>query len=69
MTGTQKPENVLTKQQRIAELSEQFAQRSFTSLSHYIDREWLRDAILIELVKMALLVSMVRRQWIMKPTW
>jgi group II intron reverse transcriptase/maturase len=44
MTGTQKPENVLTKQQRIAELSEQFAQRSFTSLSHYIDREWLREA-------------------------
>lgn len=44
MTGTQRPENVSTKQQRIAKLSEQFPQRSFTALSHYIDLEWLREA-------------------------
>ena len=44
MTGTQKPENVSTKQQRIAQLSEQFPQRSFTSLSHHIDLEWMREA-------------------------
>ena len=44
MTGAQKPENVLTKQQRIAKLSEQYPQRAFTSLSHHIDLEWLLEA-------------------------
>jgi group II intron reverse transcriptase/maturase len=44
MTGAQKPENVSTKQQRIAQLSQRFPQRSFTSLAHHIDLEWLMEA-------------------------
>ena len=36
--------NVLTKQQRIAELAKQQPEVSFTSLNHYLDVDWLREA-------------------------
>jgi retron-type reverse transcriptase len=36
--------NVSTKQQRIAELAKQRPDRSFTSLNHYLDVDWLREA-------------------------
>ena len=42
--GSPKPENVLTKQQRIAKLAKQSSQMSFMSLNHYLDTEWLREA-------------------------
>jgi retron-type reverse transcriptase len=35
---------VLTKQQRIAQLAKQSPQMSFTSVAHLIDMEWLREA-------------------------
>jgi len=37
-------ESVSTKQQRIAELAKQAPEMVFTSLSHHIDIEWLREA-------------------------
>lgn len=37
-------ENVSTKRQRIAELAKQGPEMVFTSLSHHIDIEWLREA-------------------------
>ncbi|HAM50248.1 MAG TPA: hypothetical protein DCP92_05970 [Nitrospiraceae bacterium] len=36
--------NVLTKQQRIAELAKQKPEVSFTSLNHYLDVDWLKEA-------------------------
>jgi retron-type reverse transcriptase len=36
--------NVSTKQQRIAELAKQQPEMSFTSLNHYLDIDWLREA-------------------------
>lgn len=36
--------NVSTKQQRIAELAKQKPQVTFTSLNHYLDIDWLREA-------------------------
>ena len=36
--------NVSTKQQRIAELATQRPDVSFTSLNHYLDVDWLREA-------------------------
>ena len=36
--------NVSTKQQRIAELAKQRPKMSFTSLNHYLDVDWLREA-------------------------
>jgi RNA-directed DNA polymerase len=36
--------NVSTKQQRIAELAKQRPEMSFTSLNHYLDVDWLREA-------------------------
>ena len=36
--------NVRTKQQRIAELAELMPEAGFTSLAHYIDLGWLREA-------------------------
>jgi RNA-directed DNA polymerase len=36
--------NVSTKQQRIAELAKQQPEVSFTSLNHYLDVDWLREA-------------------------
>ncbi len=36
--------NVSTKQQQVAELAKQRPQMSFTSLNHYLDVDWLREA-------------------------
>lgn len=44
MTGTQEPESVSTKRQRLARLGEAFPQRSFISLGHYLDLEWMEEA-------------------------
>lgn len=44
MTDTQESETVSTKSQRIAELARAYPQRSFTSLAHHIDLEWMREA-------------------------
>jgi len=40
----QKPMTVSTKQQRIAELAALHPNRSFTSLNHHIDEQWLHEA-------------------------
>lgn len=42
--GTQGPMDVLTKQQQIAQLAKQKLGESFTSLNHYLDLEWLKEA-------------------------
>lgn len=42
--GTQGPENVYTKQQRIAELARREPKVVFTSLNHYLDLNWLSEA-------------------------
>ena len=42
--GMPGPESVLTKQQRIAEIARQAPEMAFTSLSHHIDMDWLREA-------------------------
>lgn len=44
MEGALKPEVVLTKQKRIAELANRYKGRPLTSLNHYLDEEWLRYA-------------------------
>ena len=44
MEGTLKPENVLTKQKRIAELAKKYKDKPLTSLNHYLDEEWMRYA-------------------------
>jgi RNA-directed DNA polymerase len=36
--------NVSTKQQRIAELAKHSPELSFTSLNHYLDLDWLKEA-------------------------
>jgi group II intron reverse transcriptase/maturase len=36
--------SVLTKQQRIAKLAEQMPELAFTSLNHYIDMDWMKEA-------------------------
>ena len=41
----QRSPGVLTKQQRIAELDRERPQESFTSLNHYLDMEWLTEAV------------------------
>lgn len=46
MAGASKPGTVPTKQQRIAELAKQSPQMGFTSLNHYLDVDWLREAFL-----------------------
>ena len=42
--GMPSPESVSTKQQRIAEMARQAPEMAFTSLSHHIDMDWLREA-------------------------
>jgi len=42
--GTPKPMDVYTKQIRIAELAKEDSKRSFISLNHYLDEDWLREA-------------------------
>ena len=44
MTGTQEPENVSTKTQRIAESARTHPQWAYTSLAHHIDLPWLQAA-------------------------
>ena len=44
MEGALKPETVLTKQKRIAELANRYKGKPLTSLNHYLDEEWLRYA-------------------------
>ncbi len=44
MTKTPNFESVSTKQQRIAELAKQDPTMAFTSLNHYLDVAWLREA-------------------------
>ena len=41
MAGTQKPDPVTTKQQRLAELATQSPQLGFISLNHYLDLPWM----------------------------
>src|SRR3954467_522696 len=44
MAGASEPVDVSTKQQRIAELARQSPEMGFTSLAHFIDIDWLREA-------------------------
>ena len=44
MAGTQEPDSVSTKQQRIAKLAKQSTQRGFTSLNHHLNLDWMLDA-------------------------
>lgn len=44
MEGRPRPQTVSTKQQRIAELAKQMSGSAVTSLSHYMDLDWLREA-------------------------
>ncbi len=44
MTGAQEPDDVSTKQQRIAELAKRSPQRGFTSLNHHLDLDWMLEA-------------------------
>lgn len=44
MTGAPKPENVFTKQTRIAELAKRAPSLSFNTLAHHIDVPWLTEA-------------------------
>ena len=42
--GALEPMSVSTKQQRIAKLAKQSPEMGFTSLNHYLDEEWMREA-------------------------
>jgi len=44
MAGASEPDNMSTRQQRIAELAKQSPQMGFTSLAHHIDLSWLWHA-------------------------
>ena len=44
MNDTQRSENMLTKQRRIAEIARQREQERLTALNHYLDVDWLREA-------------------------
>jgi RNA-directed DNA polymerase len=44
MPETLNSESVSTRQQRIAALAKQSPQMAFTSLNHYLDLAWLREA-------------------------
>jgi len=44
MAGTQEPDGVSTKQQRLAELARRSPQMGFTSLNHYLDLDWMLEA-------------------------
>jgi len=45
MEGTQGPQTVSTKQQRIAKLARQMPDEALTSLSQHIDIEWMKEAV------------------------
>ena len=44
MAGASEPVDVSTKQRRIAQLARQSPEMGFTSLAHFIDIDWLREA-------------------------
>jgi len=44
-SDTQRSELVLTKQKRIAQLAREKPQECFTSLNHYLDVQWLEEAV------------------------
>jgi group II intron reverse transcriptase/maturase len=44
MTGASEPEDMSTRQQRLAELAKQSPEMGFTSLAHHLDLEWLWQA-------------------------
>jgi RNA-directed DNA polymerase len=44
MMDTQRSQNVLTKQRRIADIARQRRQERLTALNHYLDVEWLSEA-------------------------
>src|SRR5579859_30378 len=44
MTGAQKPEDMSTRQQRIAERAKQSPEAGFTSLAHLMDTYWMSKA-------------------------
>ena len=44
MTDTQRSEHVCTIQQKIAQVARERPQEVFTSLNHYLDMEWLKEA-------------------------
>ena len=44
MAGASEPVDVSTKQRRIAELARQSPEMGVTSLAHFIDIDWLREA-------------------------
>jgi len=44
MTDTPRFEDISTRQRKIAELAQQAPEMSFTSLNHYLDLDWLREA-------------------------
>src|SRR6516165_10714147 len=44
MPGTPRPDPVLTKRQRIAELARNCPDMAFTNLAHHIDIKWLHKA-------------------------
>lgn len=45
MVGTQGPQTVSTKQQRIAEIAQQKQGVALTSLSHHMDLAWMQEAV------------------------
>ena len=44
MPDTPRSETISTRQQKIATLARQAPELSFTSLNHYLDLDWLREA-------------------------
>ena len=44
MSDTQRTESISTRQQQIASMAQQASELSFTSLNHYLDLDWLREA-------------------------
>jgi RNA-directed DNA polymerase len=44
MKGTQRPENISTRLQRVAELARAAPNMAFTTLAHHIDVEFLKEA-------------------------
>jgi hypothetical protein len=44
MTGPPRPEDISTRQQRIAELARQAPGMAFTTLAHHMDMAWMQEA-------------------------
>lgn len=44
MPGTPSPDNISTKQRRIAELARQMPDQALKTLNHYLDMDWMREA-------------------------